>query len=322
MSPVILLLAIGGGLILLLLIIGIVVTATSEQSMVEERLGKYIDQETAKEVRQGQKASPIGDWLDVRLEKSTLGGGISRELARADIKLKPGEYIATMIIAGIAVAALSWYFGGRSVFFGIMGGVFGVMLPRMYVKRQQSQRLVNFNNQLADMLNLIVNGLRAGFSTMQAMEAVSREMPLPISMEFRRVVQEMQLGISMEAALDNLLRRIPSDDLELIVSAMNVQREVGGNLAEILDTISHTIRERVRIKGEVRVLTSQVIYSGRFLALMPLLIFLILWFINRPYMMQFFNPETRLFGVIMLIIGGVMITSGYFVMMRIASIEV
>ncbi|MDD2695515.1 MAG: hypothetical protein PHD58_06305, partial [Anaerolineales bacterium] len=185
MSPVILLLAIGGGLIILLLIIGIVVTATSEQSMVEERLGKYIDQETAKEVRQGQKTSPIGDWLDVRLEKSTLGGGISRELARADIKLKPGEYIATMIIAGIAVAALSWYFGGRSTIFGIMGGVFGVMLPRMYVRRQQSQRLVNFNNQLADMLNLIVNGLRAGFSTMQAMEAVSREMPLPISMEFR-----------------------------------------------------------------------------------------------------------------------------------------
>ncbi len=151
------------------------------------------------------------------------------------------------------------------------------MLPRFYVRRQQGQRLIRFNNQLADMLNLMVNGLRAGYSSMQAMEAVSREMPPPISDEFRRVVQELQLGLSMERALDNLLRRIPSDDLDLVVAAMNVQREVGGNLAEILDTISHTIRERVRIKGEIRVLTSQVMYSGRFLAMMPVLISLALF---------------------------------------------
>src|SRR5690606_32712742 len=111
--------------------------------------------------------------------------------------------------------------------------------------------LQHFNDQLADMLNLMVNGLRAGYSTMQAMEAVSREMPAPISDEFRRVVQEMQLGISMEVALDNLLRRIPSDDLDLVITAINVQREVGGNLAEIMDTISYTIRERVRVKGEI-----------------------------------------------------------------------
>jgi tight adherence protein B len=172
------------------------------------------------------------------------------------------------------------------------------------------------------MLNLMVNGLRAGFSTMQAMEAVSRELPAPISDEFRRVVQEMQLGITMERALDNLLRRIPSEDLDLVVAAVNVQREVGGNLAEILDTISHTIRERVRIKGEIRVLTSQVMYSGRFLSMMPLFIFGALWILNRPYMMQFFNPETRVVGIIALVISGIMIVSGYFVMRKISSIEV
>jgi len=164
--------------------------------------------------------------------------------------------------------------------------------------------------------------LRAGYSSMQAMEAVSREMPPPISDEFRRVVQELQLGLSMERALDNLLRRIPSDDLDLVVAAMNVQREVGGNLAEILDTISHTIRERVRIKGEIRVLTSQVLYSGRFLAMMPILISLALFALNRPYMMQFFNPETRLIGIPMLIVGGLMILAGYFVMVKIATIDV
>jgi tight adherence protein B len=172
------------------------------------------------------------------------------------------------------------------------------------------------------MLNLMVNGLRAGYSIMQAMEAVSKEMPAPISDEFRRVVQEMQLGIPMERALDNLLRRIPSEDLDLVITAINVQREVGGNLAEILDTISFTIRERVRIKGEIRVLTSQVMYSGRFLALMPILISLALWLLNRPYMMEFFNPETRVPGIIALSVGAIMIASGYFVMNRIATIDV
>jgi tight adherence protein B len=172
------------------------------------------------------------------------------------------------------------------------------------------------------MLGLMVNGLRAGYSSMQAMEAVSKEMPPPISDEFRRVVQEMQLGLPMERALDNLLRRIPSDDLELTIAAMNVQREVGGNLAEILDTISYTIRERVRIKGEIRVMTSQVVYSSRFLSAMPVLIALALYFLNRPYMMMFVNPETRMFGIPALIFGALMIMSGYFVMRKIAAIEV
>ena len=130
---------------------------------------------------------------------------------------------------------------GNSIpIFTVVGFVVGLYLPRFYVKRQQAKRLQRFDNQLADMLNLMVNGLRAGYSTMQAMEAVSREMPAPICDEFRRVVQEMQLGLAMESALDNLLRRIPSADLDLVITAMNVQREVGGNLAEILDTISHT----------------------------------------------------------------------------------
>ena len=181
---------------------------------------------------------------------------------------------------------------------------------------------MKFNDQLSDMLNLTVNGLRAGYSTMQAMEAISKEMPSPISDEFRRVVQEMQLGIAMERALDNLLRRIPSPDLDLVVTALNVQREVGGNLAEILDTISHTIRERVRIKGEIRVLTSQVMYSGRFLALMPVIIFAGLYLMNRTYFMMFFAPATRLIGIIALSAAVILIIAGYFVMTRIASIEV
>jgi len=321
MTPMYLIFIVGGALAIFLMVVGVVVSSSSEHSLVDERLGRYLKEEEAA-IQKGEKSSPVGDWLNTKLEKSSYGDGISRELARADIKLKASEYLALMAIAAIGVGAVAWYFGGRSILFAVMGAVFGMFLPKIYVGRQQGQRLNRFNNQLADMLNLMVNGLRAGYSTMQAMEAVSREMPAPISDEFRRVVQEMQLGLPQERTLDNLLRRIPSEDLDLVVAAMNVQREVGGNLAEILDTISYTIRERVRIKGEVRVLTSQVMYSGRFLAMMPIIISLILWGVNRPYMMEFFNPETRIVGIIALVITFILIGSGYMVMNKIATIDV
>lgn len=322
MDPLLLILLVGGGIVVLLVVIGFVVTLTSEQSLVEERLGRYIIDREEKVARKEERATPVGDWLNERLSRSKWGSGIARELARADIKMKPGEYIALVIIMVLFTGSLAYFFGGRNVIFTALGALAGLWLPRFYVRRLQNQRLNSFNNQLADMLNLMVNGLRAGYSTMQAMEAVSKEMPPPISDEFRRVVQEMQIGIPMEPALENLYRRVPSDDLDLIIAAINVQREVGGNLAEILDTISYTIRERVRIKGEIRVLTSQVVYSGRFLALMPFFIAIILWLVNRPYMMQFFNPGTRIFGITMLVVGALMIASGYYVMMRIANIEV
>jgi tight adherence protein B len=238
------------------------------------------------------------------------------------LKIKPGEYIALYVILMIFGALIAYFLGGRLPISALIGAGIGALIPGFYVKSQKSKRLVKFNDQLPDMLNLVVNGLRAGYSTMQAMEAVSKELPAPICDEFRRVVQEMQLGISMEKALDNLLRRIPSEDLDFVVTAINVQREVGGNLAEIMDVISYTIRERVRIKGEIRALTSQAIYSGRALALMPLILMCVLWFINRSYIMEFFNKKNALCGGIALGSAGLLIVVGYFVMTRIANVEV
>ncbi|KPL72186.1 hypothetical protein ADN00_15250 [Ornatilinea apprima] len=315
----ILILGVGGALAFIMLIIGIVISITSERSLVEERLGQYVDQqeEIAKDA-----ATPLTDWLNRRVEGSSFAERVSKSLARADIKMKPGEYIAMMIIVAFGVGIILWFIGGRSIFAGVIGAIIGLFLPGMYVKRQQSKRLIRFNEQLADMLNLMVNGLRAGYSTAQAMEAISRELPPPISDEFRRVVQEMQLGVPTERALDNLLRRIPSDDLDLVITAINVQREVGGNLAEILDTISHTIRERVRIKGEIRVLTSQVMYSGRFLSILPLLVMGVLYLLNREYMMEFFKPENVPCGYIALGVAAALIIAGYFIMTKLGQIEV
>jgi len=323
MNPI-LILWIGGGLALVLLLVGIIISISSERSLVEERLGQYVDSATMADGEK-QKATPLTDWLNRRVEGSSWGDKISKKLARADIKMKPGEYVALIVIVSVFTGFLLWFIGGRSILSGLIGVVIGLFLPRMYVNKQQSKRLVRFNDQLADMLNLMVNGLRAGYSTSQAMEAVSRELPPPISDEFRRVVQEMQLGVPMERALDNLLRRIPSDDLDLVITAINVQREVGGNLAEILDTISHTIRERVRIKGEIRVLTTQVMYSGKFLAVLPLFVMGVLYLLNREYMMEFFKPENNATipcGYISLVFSAILIAIGYFVMTKIGEIEV
>jgi tight adherence protein B len=316
-----LILGVGGGLVFLLLVVGMVISFTGQRSLVDERLDPYFKVETL-QVQKEDQGSAVGEWVNTVVVRSSWGSRVAKDLARADLKLKPSEYVALMIIAGAGVGAVSWYFGGRSILIALIGFAVGQFLPRLYVRRQQGRRLIHFSEQLPDMLNLMVNGLRAGYSTMQAMEAVSKELPPPICDEFRRVVQEMQLGLPMERSLDNLLRRIPSDDLDLTITAINVQREVGGNLAEILDIISYTIRERVRIKGEIRVLTSQVVYSGRFLSLMPVFIVGALWFMNRPYMMMFFAPETRIIGMTMLVFGALMVVAGYFVMGKISAIEV
>jgi tight adherence protein B len=318
MNPLFLL--IGGVVILILLIIGVVVTVTSERSLVEERLGRYLEDEKPQEAGKEAARGLATEWLNRRVAGSSFGDRISRELARADLKFKVAEYLALIFISTF-ITGLIAYLIQPNIVSALIGAVIGFFLPRFYVKRQQAVRLIKFNDQLSDMLNLMVNGLRAGYSTMQALEAISRELPAPISDEFRRVVQEMQIGIPMEKALENLLRRIPSEDLDFVITAINVQREVGGNLSEILDTISFTIRERVRIKGEIRVMTASVRTSGAVLSMIPVFLSLALWFVSPDYIGSFFSRGPLCGWIAVGVIVG-MIASGYFVMMKIADIEV
>ncbi|HVN16258.1 MAG TPA: type II secretion system F family protein [Anaerolineales bacterium] len=318
---------IGGGIFLIIiLLIGLVVSISSERAMLDQRLGQYLGDDKSKAgadaggVAVGGQ-SVLTDWVSKRVERTSFGDGIQRQLARADIKLRVAEYIALIVISTIVAGAVAYLLGSRLPISFLIGAVIGFFAPRFYVNGQQKRRLTRFNDQLSDMLNLMVNGLRAGYSTMQAMEAVSKEMPTPICDEFRRVVQEMQIGIPMEVALENLLRRIPSDDLDFVVTAINVQREVGGNLSEILDTISFTIRERVRIKGEIRTLTAQVRTSGSVLSLIPVFLTLVLWFLNPNYLMSLQDGGPYcVVGVAVAVI--FLITTGYLIMMKIADIEV
>ncbi|MGA9534224.1 MAG: type II secretion system F family protein [Anaerolineales bacterium] len=325
MNPT-LILFVGGGLGLLLLGIGGVLSLVGRQTVVEERLGRYAEtggmgqfggeQAATKE----ERSSPLSDMLNQMGEGTEYFDNISKSLARADLKFRAAEYIALIFISAIGTAIIGVILS-RSVA-GAAFGIIGIFLPGMYVRRLQKGRLKKFDNQLGDMLNLTVNGLRAGFSTLQAMEAVSRELPAPISTEFHRVVQEIQLGIAMEEALDHVLRRINSDDLDMLVTAINVQREVGGNLAEILDTISYTIRERVRIRGEISALTAQGRATAWVISLLPVALMAILFLVNRPYLMGFFDPETRACGLPMLALAAIMVMSGFFVTMKIVDIDI
>jgi tight adherence protein B len=326
MNPTILL-WVGGAVVLILIGVGIYFTIGNQKSEEEERLDEFVAPVPLSSQDDKKNApAPVTEWITKRVEKSSFGDKIAKDLARADLKLKPGEYVALMVISAFLVGILGYFLGKSSLILALAGAVFGLFIPRIFVSGAQKKRLIKFSDQLADMLSLMVNGLRAGYSTLQAMEAVSKELPPPISDEFRRVVQEIQLGVTTEKALDNLLRRIPSDDLDLVITAMNVQREVGGNLAEILETISHTIRDRVKLKGEIRVMTSQQSYTGKFLSILPILVVLVLYVMNKSYIASLWGPEGFYNGIpcgyCALGATGFLIVVGYIVMDKISKIDV
>ena len=310
------------GAVAILLLVAGVVSAVRSRSSVEQRLQTFAGAGEApvEEKKESKKRStPIADTLNRALEGRKVSENLSTQLARADLKLTVGEFLILQVLAVLGAGAAGYFLFGTIVL-GILAAVLGWFAPRWFVSYRQGVRLRAFNNQLGDALSLMVNGLRSGYSVMQAMEAVSREMPPPLSAEFSRVVQEVQIGLPLEQALANMLRRIRSDDLDLVVTAINIQREVGGNLAEILDVISFTIRERVRIKGEIRTLTAQGRYSGYVITLLPICMALILFVINKPYISQLFTSGWC--GWAMVVCGLLMIGTGFVAIQKIVTIEV
>jgi tight adherence protein B len=270
--------------------------------------------------------------VDRVVERRDWGANMARELARADLQLRPSEYLAlrTALVVG---APLIVFLLGRTIMPGLSSPIALLVaaflawwIPRFYVNRRKSRRLAAFNDHLADTITLIANALRAGASFLQAIELVVRETQPPVSTEFNRVIREVNLGLPFEQALANMVRRVRSDDLELMTTAITIQHQVGGNLAEILDSIAFTIRERIRIKGEIRVLTAQQRMSGYVVAGLP--IFLIIFLsIAAPSFLEpmFMKPPEVLglpLGVIILFISGVMMFIGFVLIRRIVDIEV
>ena len=310
-----------GAVAILILIVGVVSNVRSRGS-VEQRLQTFAgttDVQIEEKQESKKRSTPIADSLNRALEGRKISENLSTQLARADLKLTVGEFLILQVLAALGIGVAGYLLSGTIVL-GILAVVLGWFVPRWFVSYRQGARLRAFNDQLGDSLNLMINGLRSGYSVMQAMEAVSREMPPPIATEFSRIVQEVQIGIAFDQAMANMLRRIRSDDLDLVVTAINVQREVGGNLAEILDVISFTIRERVRIKGEIRTLTAQGRYSGYVISLLPICLALLLFVINKPYVSRLFTSGWC--GWAMVVCGLLMIGTGFIAIQKIVTIEV
>ena len=265
------------------------------------------------------------------VENRDFGANLARDIARADLRLKPSEFLAIwagsilgvpflFILLSLGVPAL------RSPLALLVGAFIGFMLPRFWLGRRKSGRLGAFNKQLPDTITLLANGLRAGSSFLQAVELVVRESRPPISTEFSRVIREVNLGLPFDQAMENMVRRVRSDDLELMATAINIQHTVGGNLAEILDSIAFTIRERIRIKGEIRTLTAQQRLSGYVVGFLPIALAGFL-FVAAPNFMQpmFEKPPEALglpLGVVILFMGGFMMFIGFMLIRKIVDIEV
>jgi tight adherence protein B len=313
--------------------------AGSGGSGINDRLQRYAS--TAKpEAAKSSGQGPISDMiaqsqalaqLNKVVEGRDFGANLARELARADLRLKPSEYLA---IWGASIVGVPLIMLALSVIFPtlgnplalLIGGLIGFFLPRFWLNRRKNGRLNAFNKQLPDTITLLANALRAGSSFLQAIELVVRESRPPISTEFARVIREVNLGLPFEQAMENMVRRVRSEDLELMATAITIQHQVGGNLAEILDSIAYTIRERVRIKGEINTLTAQQRMSGYVVGFLPLGLVGFLFIAAPKFMDPMFDNRVSLLGlpggVIVLAIGGFMMFIGFMLIRRIVDIEV
>ena len=285
---------------------------------VDQRMEDWLAERLSQEAAADASAGPWLGQMERQISRRAFADSIRTDLARADLSITVSEYLLMRLIAVLGGFALG-YLIQRDLLSGLILAVVGFYAPVLYVGMRKTRRLQAFNQQLPDVLDHLVGSLRAGYGLLQAVEWVGRQLPDPAGAEFERVVRETRLGRSLEEALDSLSRRNDSDDLAMIITAINVQHEVGGNLASILEIAAHTIRERVRIVGEIQALTAQQRFSGYVLLVMPIALGVLLYIINPEYEKQLFAPGATL----CLPIGaGIMMVLGFIIMRKIVEIEI
>lgn len=256
--------------------------------------------------------------IDRQLLSRGLMTGITENLVQADLKLTATEYL--FIVAGTALlGGLIGFVISRHPISAFVAGLVSFFVPGIFVSWRRSKRRREFADQLADALAQIAGSLRAGHGLAQSLDTVSRQLPPPAGNEFLRVVRETQLGQPLTVALGHLIDRIKNDDLVMVVASININRQIGGNLADILETAAETIRERVRIKREIQVLTAQQRISGYVLVVLPIALAAILMIINPEYQMRLFTPGPTL---CIPIGAGTGIVVGFLIMRRIVDIDV
>lgn len=241
---------------------------------------------------------------------------IEHSLDRADIKLRPGE----LLVFGAAGAGLLAVLAGVLLgpIFALVSLVLGVLLPIWFVRRKAKRRLRKFVSQLPDTLTLLSGTLKAGYSLLQGINAVAQEVEDPMGGELRRILVEAQLGRPIEQALEECATRMASPDFEWAVMGINIQREVGGNLAELLSTVAATMTERERLRREVLTLTAEGRMSAFVLGGLPPGLGLIMWGVNPKYIQTLYTTSI---GQTMLAVGSVWAFMGFIAMKKIVTIK-
>jgi tight adherence protein B len=235
---------------------------------------------------------------------------LKMELWRADLKLRPADFVLLVAGSALLLGGLCLVLSGKPLF-GLLAALMGAGAPIAVLKLKQSQRRALFESQLPDALTLLSSSLRSGYSFLQSLQMVVEQMPSPVSEESKRVLEEVGVGFTLDEGLKHLVERVQSYDVDLMVTAISIQYEVGGNLAELLDNIGETIRERFRTRGEITALTAEGRLSGIVLFLLPLVMLAILTIRNPDYMRPLYENilgQLMLGGAFFLqVIGGIII---------------
>ena len=299
-------------------------TLRRDRRTLDKRLRRYggrayqLTDDEQKQAASQQVTQLLAKKVEASISGRTFAAALQTDLARANLKLTVGEFLILQAAFTAVVGMLAWLLSG-AVVVGIIFAGMAWFVPKMWLGRRQAGRLKAFNDQLADTIALMGNSLRSGLSLVQSMEMISREAEAPISDEFQRVVREIGLGVGPQEALLHLVRRVNSDDLELMVTAILVQFEIGGNLSRILDSIANTIRERVKLMGEIRTMSAQGRMAGYVLSGMPVVIGGVLMLIAPKYMGSLFTPGPWLVLPALAVIG---IVVGSLVIRKLVAIEV
>jgi tight adherence protein B len=247
-----------------------------------------------------------------------FSAGLDERLEQAGMPILAGEFVAITVLCGVVGAVVAAIFLTNIIFILMIAGL-AALIPYFRMKRSHRKRQNALIDQLADTLSILASSLRAGYSFLQALDTVSKEIGEPSAGEFQRVVAEIRLGRPIDDALTAMAYRVKSDDLKWAVIAINVQRQVGGNLAEVLDIVANTVRERAYIRRQVNVLSAEGRLSVAILAGLPFFILLYISIVNPDYIEPLF---TTLVGNILLVAGGLWMALGIFLMTRIVKIDV
>lgn len=308
-----------------LVVLGVYQLKNAEEQLVAHRMQRVSAKQVKEKLaRMHNKEEHTDFWRRLLANSSQLllarrlGRKVEKQLTESDVPLRGEEFVVIVAASGIT-AGTFFSLITMSVLTGLITAIASSLLPFLFVRTAHARRVTKLNAQIGDALSIMSNSLRSGFSFLQAMDMVRRELPDPIRKEFSRTFREINLGTSTEEALQNLVHRVNSEDMELIVTAVMIQRQVGGNLAEVLDNIGKTIRERIRIKGEIKTLTAQGRISGIIIGFLPVVLAVIMSALNPEYIMTLFTSEV---GRLMLLaaIGGELL--GILLIKRIVNIQV